>query len=221
MKQSIRPQSGRSIRGSKRKRKANRGRSRLIRLLRWCIALGIIIALAVYFRGHLYTLLKYFPRPRVQYLFIHCTATKAGQEMTAEQIRRFHTSPKPYGRGWSRVGYTDMIHLDGRVERLAPNNEDDYVDFDEITYGAKRYNLISRHIVYVGGLDKNGKPADTRTEAQRKALEEYVRQFARQYPRVRIVGHREVAQKACPSFDVTKWLHSIGLGDRAGLEQGQ
>ena len=44
-----------------------------------------------------------------------------------------------------------MIHLDGRVERLVNNNEDANVDPWEITNGAKGYNSVSRHIVYVGG----------------------------------------------------------------------
>lgn len=150
-------------------------------------------------------------RPRVDYLFIHCTATKAGVEMTGEQLRRFHTSPPPSGRGWSRVGYTDMIHLDGSVERLAPNDEDDYMDFDELTNGAKGYNHKSRHIVYVGGVDVHGKPADTRTKKQAIALEKYVREFVRLHPHVRVLGHREVTSKACPSFDVQAWLRSLGL----------
>lgn len=109
--------------------------------------------------------------------------------MTGEQVRRFHTSPRPQGRGWARVGYTDMIHLDSRIERLRPNDEDDYVDPNEITYGAMGYNHISRDIVYVGGLDKHGKPADTRTDPQRRALEEYIRAFAQKHPEVGIVGH--------------------------------
>ena len=149
----------------------------------------------------------------LKYLIIHCTATPEGREVTSDQIRAWHTNPTSAGgRGWKQVGYTDMIHLDGKVERLVDNNEDAMVDPWEITNGASGYNSISRHVVYVGGLAADGKtPKDSRTSAQLKALEDYVKDFHRRFPHVRIIGHREVAAKACPSFDVQKWLKSIGI----------
>ena len=149
----------------------------------------------------------------MQYLVIHCTATPEGREVSAAEIRRWHTAPiSQGGRGWKQVGYTDMIHLDGRVERLADNNEDAQVDPWEVTNGAAGYNNVSRHIVYVGGCDKAGKPKDTRTEAQREALKRYVEDFHARFPQVKIVGHHELNPgKACPSFDVEKWLRSIGI----------
>ena len=59
--------------------------------------------------------------------------------------------------------------------------------------------------MYVGGVDRDGKtPKDTRTPEQREALAAYVRDFHRRFPDVRIVGHNELAAKACPSFDVQK-----------------
>ena len=59
---------------------------------------------------------------------------------------------------------------------------------------------------------KDGKtPKDTRTGCQKKALEKYVKDFHRRFPDVRIVGHNELAAKACPSFDVQKWLKEIGI----------
>ncbi|MBR5813592.1 MAG: N-acetylmuramoyl-L-alanine amidase, partial [Bacteroidaceae bacterium] len=116
------------------------------------------------------------------------------------------------GRGWSQVGYTDLIHLNGEVERLVDNNEDANVDPWEITNGAKGYNSISRHVVYVGGVVADGKTAkDTRTKAQKAAMEAYVKEFHRRHPNVRIIGHREVAAKDCPSFDVQVWLKEIGV----------
>lgn len=146
-------------------------------------------------------------------LVIHCTATPEGREVSSDDIRHWHTDPvSKGGRGWKQVGYTDLIHLDGKVERLVDNNEDAEVDPWEITNGAKGYNSTSRHIVYAGGCDRKMQPKDTRTEAQRKALTDYVRNFHSRFPSIRIVGHNELNKaKACPSFDVQKWLREIGI----------
>lgn len=147
------------------------------------------------------------------YLVLHCTATKEGREVSADEIRRWHTSPVALGgRGWKQVGYTDLIHLNGSVERLVANNEDAWVDDWEITNGAKGYNSVSRHVVYAGGLASDGKtPKDTRTPDQLAALEKYVKDFHRRHPKVKIIGHNQVAAKACPSFNVPTWLAQIGI----------
>ena len=149
---------------------------------------------------------------KLRYLVIHCTATPEGREVSSADIRRWHTSPPPKGRGWKQVGYTDMIHLNGKTERLVPNNEDAWVDPWEVTNGAKGYNSVSRHLVYVGGLASDAKTSkDTRTAAQLKTMAAYVRSFHQRFPEVEIVGHNHLAAKDCPCFDVPKWLESIGI----------
>ena len=151
---------------------------------------------------------------RMKYLVIHCTATPEGRDVTGFEIRHWHTdSVKHGGRGWKQVGYTDLIRLDGRVERLVDNNEDAEVDPWEVTNGAAGYNSVSRHIVYAGGCSADGKtPKDTRTEAQKEAMKKYVVDFHERFPQIRIVGHREQnPKKACPSFDVEAWLKEIGI----------
>lgn len=150
---------------------------------------------------------------KLQFLVLHCTATPQGREVTSDEIRKWHTSPvSKGGRGWKQVGYTDMIHTDGRIERLVKNNEDANVDAWEITNGAVGYNAVSRHVVYVGGLSADGNTAvDTRTPAQLRAMENYVKDFHSRFPDVKIVGHNQLAAKACPSFDVKQWLKSIGI----------
>lgn len=150
-------------------------------------------------------------------LVLHCTATTEGREVTANEIYKWHTDPVcKGGRGWKQVGYTDMFHLDGRVERLVENNEDAQVDSWEITNGAKGYNSTSRHVVYVGGCDKAGKPSDTRTSEQKRAMEKYVKEFHKIFPHVIICGHGELpgVHKACPSFSVRDWLKEIGIKQR-------
>ncbi len=151
---------------------------------------------------------------QMKYLVIHCTATPEGREVTSSDIRHWHCDPVGKGgRGWKQVGYTDLVHLNGTVERLVENNEDAEVDPWEVTNGVKGYNTVSRHIVYAGGVAKDGKtPKDTRTLEQKRALTAYVRRFHERFPQVRIVGHTELnPQKACPSFDVQQWLQSIGI----------
>ena len=152
-------------------------------------------------------------KQELKYLVLHCTATPEGRDVSAAEIRRWHTSPvSAGGRGWKQVGYTDLVHLNGSVERLVANNEDAWVDPWEITNGAKGYNSISRHIVYAGGVAADGKtPKDTRTAAQKAALEKYVKDFHTAHPKLKIIGHNQVAAKACPSFDVSAWLREIGI----------
>ena len=152
-------------------------------------------------------------RNKIAYLVLHCTDTPEGCEVKSEEIRHWHTDPVSMGgRGWKQVGYTDMIHLDGSIERLVENNEDAFVDGWEITNGAKGYNSCSRHVVYVGGRSKTDKkPKDTRTPAQLQAMKEYVLDFHKRFPEVKIIGHRDVAAKDCPSFDVKQWLAEIGI----------
>lgn len=151
----------------------------------------------------------------IKYLVIHCTGTPKGRLISSDDIRRWHTSPPPVGRGWKQVGYTDMIHINGVVERLVKNNDDAYVDDWEITNGVEGINSVCRHIVYVGGMSINGlKPENTLTDLQLVALTAFIKKFHARFPSVRIVGHNELAAKACPSFDVQEWLQSIGINQK-------
>jgi hypothetical protein len=150
---------------------------------------------------------------KLEYLVIHCTATPAGREVSSEEIRRWHTSPPPEGRGWSQVGYTDIYHINGGVERLVQNNDDGFVDPWEVTNGVAGKNSICKHIVYAGGMTAdNKKPFDSRSFAQQESMKRDILAFHKKFPEVKIVGHRYFDNgKACPSFDVQAWLKSIGI----------
>ena len=152
---------------------------------------------------------------KLKYLIIHCTATPEGRAVTSAQIRQWHTSPPPQGRGWKQVGYSDMIHTNGMLENLVPYNNDDIVDSWEVTNGASGINSISRHVVYVGGMTSDNKdPKDTRTREQLLAMTNYIKQVVARYPDIEIAGHNQFAAKACPSFDVPLWLRGIGIAEK-------
>lgn len=149
---------------------------------------------------------------KLLYLIIHCTATPAGREVTSDEIRHWHTAPvEAGGRGWKQVGYADMIHLDGSLENLVPYNENNIVEPWEVTNGAAGYNGCARHVVLVGGCDANGIPEATFTADQYQTLAEYVVDFKQQHPDARIIGHNEIAPKACPCFDVQEFLSNYGV----------
>ena len=130
-------------------------------------------------------------------IIIHCAATPEGKDYTVEQIRQWHTTPKPKGNGWKDIGYHFVIYRDGSVHPGRP--------IEQIGAHTSGYNANSIGICYIGGCAKDGKtPKDTRTEAQRSALIKLVAELRSQFPGATIHGHNEFANKACPSFDVQK-----------------
>lgn len=147
---------------------------------------------------------------KLKYLMIHCTATPEGREITKKNIEDWHIKE----RGWSRVGYSDMIHLDGTLENLIPFNQDDIVDPWEISNGAKGMNSFCRHIVYVGGCDNKMKPKRTLTSSQLQALEIYIRYTIARHPDVLICGHNDFANKACPSFNVIELCERLSIPEK-------
>ena len=68
------------------------------------------------------------------------------------------------------------------------------------------HNADSIGIAYVGGTDINGKPLDTRTDAQKKALKDLILKLQCDYPNATVHGHRDFAATACPSFNVATEL---------------
>ena len=125
-------------------------------------------------------------------IIIHCTATPEGRECSVDEIRQWHKA-----RGFADIGYHYVIHLDGRVENGR--------DVDIAGAHCTGHNANSIGVVYVGGCCKDGKtPKDTRTEAQKSALANLLIDLRKLYPKATIHGHRDFANKACPSFDATR-----------------
>jgi N-acetylmuramoyl-L-alanine amidase len=153
---------------------------------------------------------------KIKFLCIHCTATPEGRDMTAKQIKDYHTLPVAKGgRGWKTAGYVDVIRLDGSIENIVPYDDNEYMESREITNGVLNMNSITRSFVYVGGMSKDMKqPKDTRTEAQNEAMAAYIKKVIEAIPDILVAGHNQFAAKACPSFDTVRWLRSIGIADK-------
>jgi len=140
---------------------------------------------------------------KAKYIVIHCSATRSNVEYSPEQLKKDHLA-----RGFSDTGYHIYIRKDGSIVLCRP--------FNKAGAHVKGYNFESFGICYEGGLDENGKPKDTRTEAQKQAILSSILFLKRVAPEAKIKGHRDFSPdkngdgiispneyiKQCPCFDV-------------------
>ena len=125
---------------------------------------------------------------KITKIIVHCADTPEGRDDKAADIRRWHKA-----RGFNDIGYHYVVDLDGTIE---PGR-------DVTIAGAHTtgHNADSIGVCYIGGADTDMKPKDTRTEEQKTALRLLLKYLVQKYPDAKIYGHRDFAQKACPSFD--------------------
>ena len=148
---------------------------------------------------------------KLSFLVIHCSLTPIGMTVTGDMIKEWHMGPPP-NRGWSRVGYSELVHQDGKIELLVPYDDDHYVETDEYTFGVLGKNYISRHVCVIGGQDNDKNQADTLTIPQYEALRRYCHEFVRKQPQARIAGHYQVYDnRTCPNFDVPFYLELMQI----------
>jgi len=134
---------------------------------------------------------------KINEIIVHCSATREGQEISVDTIRQWHIR-----RGWSDIGYHFVIYLDGSVHEGRP--------LERIGAHTIGHNRNSIGVCYIGGMNKEyTKAKDTRTTAQKESLKKLLMSYKNKYKDIKIYGHRDFANKACPSFDATseyKWI---------------
>ena len=150
---------------------------------------------------------------KIDAIVVHCSATKAGQDIGKSEINQMHVA-----RGFNCIGYNFVVRIDGTVE-TGRSLQIDGAHCNSKGFSGVSYNKHSIGICYVGGLDKSGKAADTRTDAQKKALRELIAKLVNEYPDIKeILGHRDTSPdldgdgivepnewiKMCPCFDAKK-----------------
>lgn len=140
---------------------------------------------------------------KISLIVIHCSATRVDRDFTAKDVDTAHRF-----RGFSCWGYHYYVRKSGQIEPMR--------DEDTVGAHARGYNSISLGVCFEGGLDANGKPADTRTPRQKEALHRLVGELLQRYPEAKVVGHRDLSPdtnyngivdpweriKECPCFEV-------------------
>ena len=147
---------------------------------------------------------------KITLIIVHCSAVRPDQQSSAAQIDTWHRQ-----RGWKfGIGYHYVVRRNGSIEPGRP----------EWMVGAHcvGHNAHSIGVCYEGGLDIRGKPADTRTEAQRCSLRKLIEQLHAAYPKALIVGHNDLRSalplgssknpmKDCPCFDAAEYADLNGV----------
>lgn len=157
-----------------------------------------------------------------KYIIIHCSATREDMDFTEKQINESHVA-----RGFGKWGYHYYIRKDGRVVLMRAENEIGAHDNCLVPGEKISYNRCSIGICYEGGLDKNGKAKDTRTEAQKTAMVTLVQDICKRHQILDVLGHRDTSPdkdgngvvdryewlKECPCFNVKEdfgaWLPTV------------
>ena len=142
----------------------------------------------------------------IKYIVVHCTATPP--TTTVESIKRYWKEK----RGWGDTpGYHYLIQRQGSLIQL--------LDESKNSNGVYKHNSNCINIAYIGGVDKEGKPQDNLSEAQNHSMFDLIVSLLEKYPQAEVLGHRDFSgvKKACPSFDVKRWLseYEPDLGNAA------
>ena len=131
-------------------------------------------------------------------IIVHCTATPEEREVTTEDLYKWHVKE----RGWRDIGYHFFIDICGEVHECRP--------VEQTGAHTKGHNWDSIGVCYAGGLDKDLKTKDTRTEEQKESLIDLLCQLKDTYGGI-VYGHRDFSTKDCPSFDAKTEYENISI----------
>ena len=133
----------------------------------------------------------------IKFIVVHCTATPSNT--TIDSIKHYWKDVRKWG---DTAGYHYIIEADGEVTQLLAEEKN--------SNGVYAHNSECINMAYIGGVDKEGKPKDTRTNAQKHAMFDLIVELTEKYTGAKVLGHRDFPNvaKACPSFDVRTWLEN-------------
>lgn len=143
---------------------------------------------------------------QIEMIIVHCSATKPTADIGASAIDRWHKD-----RGWSGIGYHNVIRRNGWVENGR--------DMSQKGAHVKGFNSRSIGVCLIGGVDKSGRAENNFTDEQFHSLRLYLDWVLKMFPGAELLGHRDLSpdlngdgiidswefMKECPCFDVRAW----------------
>lgn len=149
--------------------------------------------------------MSYAPDSAVTHIVIHYSATPVENDVTSDDIDRWHRA-----RGWREIGYHYYIRKDGRVEHGRDLSQRGRF---EVGAHSKGENDQSIGICYEGGVRRAAPNVgfDSRTPAQTKAMIALIDTLMDRFPGAVVEGHRDMpgAATQCPGFDARAWWDDV------------
>lgn len=134
---------------------------------------------------------------KIHRVIVHCADTPASMDIGFEEIDAWHAERGFKSPSGIHCGYHYILTRSGDIEKGRPP--------EEAGAHARGYNRDSLGICLVGGRGKDGKPEFNFTHKQMSTLYRLLVALTTEYPEVEVIGHRDVSDKACPSFDLKAW----------------
>lgn len=143
----------------------------------------------------------------ITHIVIHCSATRASQDIGASEIDRWHRD-----RGWNGIGYHFVVKRDGVVEAGRP--------VERAGAHVSGFNSTTIGVCLVGGVAEDGRtPEINFTRPQIDSAIAYVADLVNRYQlRIQnVIGHNEAIRdithgspKACPVLDMPAFRLALG-----------
>lgn len=138
---------------------------------------------------------RFTPRKETNAIFVHCSATKPSMDIGVREIRQWHKE-----KGWLDIGYHFVIRRDGTIEAGREQSA--------VGSHVQGHNSDSVGVCLVGGIDAKGNFEANFTPQQMGALALLLHELRGTYPKAVIRAHHDVAPKACPSFNLSRWVQT-------------
>ena len=139
---------------------------------------------------------------KIDLIVIHCSATREDRPFTEHDLDTAHRL-----RGFDGIGYHFYVRRNGDIKSTRT--------VERVGAHARGYNAHSIGICYEGGLDEDGKPANTLTKEQEERITDLLINLHKLFPKAKIVGHRDLpgaSPKECPCFDahaIFGWIEDL------------
>lgn len=115
-------------------------------------------------------------------------------DIGAEWIRKIHVQQNK----WKDIGYHFVIKRNGAIESGRP--------VAEVGAHVNGHNIGTIGICMVGGISETGRPENNFDKAQFESVQQLIYSLSKKFPIIKLSGHNDYANKACPCFNVHEKL---------------